>query len=50
MKDELSSLEDNNTWKITTLPPGKHTIGNKWVYKVKRKSNGFTTSETHYWK
>jgi hypothetical protein len=23
-----------------TLPPNKHPIGCKWVYKVKQKSNG----------
>jgi hypothetical protein len=30
----------NNTWILTSLPPGKKAIGCKWVYKVKLKSDG----------
>jgi hypothetical protein len=37
---ELAALEVNNTWTLTPLPPGKHLIGCKWVYKVKLKSDG----------
>jgi hypothetical protein len=37
---ELAALEANNTWTLTPLPPGKHPIGCKWVYKVKLKSDG----------
>jgi hypothetical protein len=33
-------LEENNTWVVTDLPPNKHPIGCKWVYKVKHKSDG----------
>jgi hypothetical protein len=40
MFTELAALEANNTWTITPLPPGKHPIGCKWVYKVKLKSDG----------
>jgi hypothetical protein len=40
MKAEISALEENNTWIVTDLPPNKHPIGCKWVYKVKHKSNG----------
>lgn len=39
MKNEIKALEDNGTWKLTTLPPGKHAIESKWVYKVKFKPN-----------
>ena len=35
MKEELDAMEANNTWTITSLPPDKHTIGCRWVYKVK---------------
>ena len=40
MTDELTALEENHTWSIVSLPPGKQSIGCKWVYKVKHKSNG----------
>nr|KYP51592.1 Copia protein [Cajanus cajan] len=40
MKSELDALEANNTWSITTLPPGKQAIGCRWVYQIKCKSDG----------
>ena len=40
MTKELAALEANHTWVLTSLPPGKHTIGCKWVYKIKFKSGG----------
>jgi hypothetical protein len=40
MKAEILALEENNTWVVTDLPPDKHLIGCKWVYKVKHKSDG----------
>ena len=40
MQSELVALEANNTWSITTLPSGKKTIGCRWIYKIKRKSDG----------
>lgn len=40
MKDKLEALEINETWKLTTLPQGKKAIDNKWVYKMKHRSNG----------
>ena len=33
-------MEANNTWTITSLPPGKKPVGCKWVYRVKYKSDG----------
>ncbi|KAL8093307.1 hypothetical protein AgCh_035258 [Apium graveolens] len=38
---ELKALADNNTWDLVELPPGKKSIGNKWVFKVKLKADGF---------
>ena len=29
MNEELFALENNHTWVITDLPPGKKAIGNK---------------------
>ena len=40
MKDELDALEQNHTWSIVPLPPGKHSIGCKWIFKIKYNSNG----------
>ncbi|PKI67935.1 hypothetical protein CRG98_011531 [Punica granatum] len=36
MAEEIRALELNKTWTIEQLPPRKHPIGCKWVYKVKR--------------
>lgn len=40
MRQEISSLEENKTWKIVLLPQGKTPMGCKWVFKVKYHSNG----------
>ena len=40
MYAELRALEDNGTWQITTLPPGKRAIGCKWIYRTMFKSDG----------
>ena len=45
MQDELQALAANNTCQLTPLPPGKKTIGCKWVYKIKYHSDG--TVERH---
>jgi hypothetical protein len=45
MRKEIEALENNGTWTIEDLPPGKKTIGCKWVYKIKYNSDG--TIERH---
>ena len=40
MKAELDALESTNTWSVVTLPPGKHPIGCRWIYKIKYRSDG----------
>ncbi|CAJ2646289.1 unnamed protein product [Trifolium pratense] len=40
MQSELQALEQNKTWTIVSLPTGVKPIGSKWVYKIKRKSDG----------
>lgn len=40
MNKEMESIEKNNTWELVKLPVGKRPIGLKWVYKLKRNSDG----------
>ncbi|XP_021886843.1 uncharacterized protein LOC110806335 [Carica papaya] len=40
MNVELRALEDNNTWSIVSLPPGKKPIDCKWVYKIRYQADG----------
>ncbi|KAI3655174.1 hypothetical protein MP638_000291, partial [Amoeboaphelidium occidentale] len=37
---EMNSLISNGTWTITDLPEGRKAIDNKWVFKIKYKSDG----------
>jgi hypothetical protein len=36
MVEEMTSIEENNTWSLVDLPPGRKPIEEKWVFKVKR--------------
>lgn len=40
MDDQMYALKINETWDITTLPPGKKAIGSCWVYPIKHHSSG----------
>ena len=40
MKEEYDSLMQNKTWTLTHLPKGRKALKSKWVYKLKRNSNG----------
>ena len=36
MEVELEALDKNQTWKeVSSLPPYRKALGNKWVYKRK---------------
>ncbi|KAE8657593.1 ABC transporter B family member 6 [Hibiscus syriacus] len=37
MKDEMDSLMSNQTWELAELPPGKKTLHNKWIYRMKEE-------------
>jgi len=37
---EMQALENNGTWELVSLPPGKKTVGCWWVYVVKVRPNG----------
>lgn len=40
MQREIKALEDNDTWTLDALPPGKCALGKQWVYRRKYNSNG----------
>ncbi|GKA65389.1 ribonuclease H-like domain-containing protein, partial [Tanacetum coccineum] len=40
MNKEMDALYRNDTWEITDLPKDRKSIGGKWVFKIKYKSNG----------
>jgi len=40
MGTEVGASEENETWTLENLPPGKRAIGSKWVYKIKYNSDG----------
>jgi hypothetical protein len=40
MVDEYDSLIENGTWTLVDPPPGRRILRGKWVYKIKRGSNG----------
>ena len=37
---ELNSMKLRGVFRATKLPAGQHTIGTKWVFKIKRKADG----------
>jgi hypothetical protein len=40
MKEELRSMEENQTWELVDLPAWHKAIGLKWVYKLKKDAQG----------
>jgi len=40
MHQEYEALIKNGTWTLCPKPPHQHLIRNKWVYKIKRKTDG----------
>ena len=40
IRSELASLHSKGTFRMEHLPLGRNAIGNKWVFKVKAKSDG----------
>lgn len=39
MKDEIDSLERNDTWVLMEKPKSQKIVDSKWVYKVKRNTD-----------
>lgn len=48
MEDEISSLQENNTFTLTTLPEGKHAVGGRWVYSIKSNIDETETYKARY--
>ncbi|GAA0149435.1 transmembrane signal receptor [Lithospermum erythrorhizon] len=40
MQAKIQTLENNHTWTLASLPPGKQALGSRWIYKVKHKLDG----------
>jgi Reverse transcriptase (RNA-dependent DNA polymerase) len=38
--EEVKAHLENKTWEVVRLPEGKHVIGSRWVFKVKRNADG----------
>lgn len=39
-EEEMTSIKKNKTWTLVDLPDGCKAIGLKWVFKVKRNTEG----------
>lgn len=40
MQDEIDALHMQGTWELVPHPMNKNVVGSKWIYKIKRNSNG----------
>lgn len=40
MQLKIKALENNNTWSIVDLPPGKEPIEYRWIYRIKYLASG----------
>lgn len=38
--DEYNGFVRNQTWSIVPLPPNRHAVGCKWVFKLRRHLDG----------
>lgn len=39
-RDEITSIEKNRVWDLVDLPHGVQPIGLRWIFKIKRNSDG----------
>lgn len=38
--EEIKAMIANKTWEVVALPHGRKAIGSRWVFKIKRNSDG----------
>lgn len=48
MNEEISALEDNDTYEIVPLPVGQTVVGGRWVYALKTDQNGDSKFKARY--
>ncbi|RUS71344.1 hypothetical protein EGW08_020887 [Elysia chlorotica] len=48
MDVEMSALRENDTYELTTLPPGKDIVGGKWAFAVKDNQNDAPTFKARF--
>lgn len=48
MDEEMHSLRENVTFTLTNLPDGKEVVGGKWVYAIKKNSDGSDKYKARY--
>ncbi|KAH9658914.1 retrovirus-related pol polyprotein from transposon TNT 1-94-like protein [Citrus sinensis] len=46
MQEEIEALHKYKIWELVPLPHGRKTIGNKWVYKIKRDGLGTSKQDS----
>jgi hypothetical protein len=40
MCDEIATLRTNRTWSLVPFHPLMNVVGNRWVYRIKRRVDG----------
>jgi len=40
MREEIEALHTQDTWDLVSLPPTKNLVGCKWVYQIKKNTDG----------
>lgn len=40
MNEKMDALLQQQTWKLVSLPPNKNLVRCKWIYKIKKNSDG----------
>lgn len=48
MKEEVTSLQENNTFSLVPLPEGRQTVGGRWVFALKEDEKGNETYKARY--
>jgi hypothetical protein len=40
MREEIQASHANRTWTLVSFHPSMNVVGSRWVYKIKRRSDG----------